>query len=1182
MKKNFLFIWFLLILGCLTSCDSDEKNSRLFKKLSSDHTGIKFSNEIIANDSINILDFYYCYNGGGVGIGDVNNDGLQDVFFGGNVASSRLYLNEGDMEFTDITETANITTEDWIMGVSLVDINSDGLLDIYLSVAGPEKITDFKNLLYINQGINSDGIPSFLEQAEEYGLADNSFSIQAAFLDYDGDGDLDMFLLTNGVDASDKMVIHPKGFPITQGLTKDRLYKNIGTSDSLGHPYYTEVSEETGIKLEGYGLGVAVDDLNDDGWPDIYVANDFLPNDMMYINQRDGTFLESSFQSQRHQSHNGMGVDIADINNDLSPEILVMDMLPKSNSRRKSMMGGTNYDAFLRKREYSYVPQFMQNTLQLNLGKDTEGVTHFSDIAQLVGIHDTDWSWAPLMADFNNDGYKDIYITNGYVKDVTDLDFINYGGSSAMFGPKAKQDAMDLVKGVKVSNFLFKNSGNLEFEDASESWGIDIPSYSNGAAYADLDNDGDLDIVVNNINDEAFIFENLSNRLLENSNFLQLKIKGSKNNTSGIGAKVTIHMDNTSQYYYHSQVKGYLSSIHTPIHFGIGEKSFIDSLKITWSDGKSQIVKNIQANQILELDHQEAGLNDVARDEKKDIIFREANEEYGIFFKHTENNHNDFADDPLLHRLYSRGGPGIGVGDVNSNNRQDFFIGGSTGTAGSLFLQAKDGTFTKKKMEISEFASEDMGVLFFDSDNDGDLDLYVVSGGSEFKKGAEEYQDRLYINDGAGNFSRNIKALPEMISSGSCVVGADYDKDGDIDLFVGGMYSPGEYPTAPRSFLLENQNGTFIDATEEKANELASIGLVTSAVWTDFDNDGWIDLIVVGEWMPITFFQNQQGKLVNITEKTGLQHTNGWWNSIYPTDIDNDGDIDYIVGNMGLNIDYRPTPEYPLHLFAYDYNEDGKTDPLLFQYQKNKENEQELVPFHRRNDFLDQLRNFGKKFPNYGKYANAQLTDVISQDQIDKANKFTAERFESSIVENKGNGKFTIRPLPIEAQISSINGIYSEDFDNDGNMDLVIAGNSYASEIQYGWQDASLGLYLKGDGHGNFQPIMSQSSGLFLNKDIKGFSALHNTKGGKVLLAAANSDSLIALTPNMSPINEVIWARPLDSYAEILYRDGTKRKKEFYYGAGYLSQSSRSIEISDKIESISIVDSKGNRRIVQF
>jgi hypothetical protein len=1188
MKKYLLFTCFLLILlACLASCDFGGHQPKLFKRLPAERTGISFSNEIIENDSVNILDFYYCYNGGGVAIGDVNNDGFQDIFFGGNMVSSKLYLNKGNLEFNDITERASITTRNWIMGVSMVDINFDGLLDIYLNVAGTGPEVNFKNLLFVNQGMDSEGVPSFHEQAAEYGLADSSFSIQSAFFDYDRDGDLDMYLLTNSIDFSDKNFIHSKNYPVTRGKTTDRLYKNIGIPDSLDHPFYIEVSEEAGIKFEGYGLGLAIDDLNADGWPDVYVTNDFMPNDLMYINQQDGTFLENAAQSLRHQSYNGMGVDIADINNDLLPDIMVLDMLPETNSRRKSMIAGMNYENFLMKREAGYIPQFVQNTLQLNQGKDAEGVSHFSEVSQLLGIHDTDWSWAPLMADYDNDGFRDIYITNGFVKDITDLDFINYQAHAIQFGSKQsrlekKKETTSLLKGVKVSNYLFKNNGNLNFENFTENGGMELPSYSNGAAYADLDNDGDLDMVVNNISDRAFLFENQSNQLLKNSHFLQLELKGSERNNFGLGAKVVVYTGSTPQYYYHAQVKGYLSSIHTPVHFGIGEKAFIDSLKVSWSDGKYQLIKNIKTNQVLTLDYQEAKPADVSPERNKNNVFRRSEKEFGILFKHLENRHNDFTADPLLPRLFSRGGPGIAIGDVDAKNGQDFFIGGSAGTAGTLFLQTQEGAFTEKQIEIPEAGSEDMGVLFFDSDQDGDQDLYVVSGGSEYKAGAQEYQDRLYTNDGAGNFSLSVSSLPEITSSGSCVLGADYDQDGDIDLFVGGRVSPGAYPLSPKSYLLENRNGTFHEQTNQKANGLASIGMVTAAVWTDFDNDGWTDLIVVGEWMPLSFFQNQQGELVNVTGKTGLENTTGWWNSIYPADIDQDGDTDYIVGNMGRNNDYKPSPEYPVSLFAYDYDENGKIDPLLFCYQKNKDNEQELVPFHGRDDLVKQLIMMRKKFQTYESYAHAGLSDLIPQNQLSKASKFVAERFESSIIENMGEGKFVLRPLPAEAQVSSLSGILSGDFNQDGKMDLLLAGNSYASEIQYGWQDASLGLYLMGDGNGNFTAVRPEDSGLFLNRDIKGFVSLHNQKGEQLVLAAANADSLSAYTADIKLQKKVVWAQPLDSYAEIFYRDGTKSKAEFYYGAGYLSQSSRSIEISDEVESIKMVDFSGNSRLIHF
>lgn len=1185
MKKHRLFILLMLFMA---SCDFIQDNRRLFKKLDADDTGISFSNDIIENDSVNILDYYYCYNGGGVAVGDLNNDDLQDVFFTGNMVSSRLYLNQGTLQFKDITEAAGVSTEDWIMGVSLVDINADGWLDMYLSVAGPGGSNKHRNLLFVNNGVNEQGHPSFTELASVYGLADSSYSVQSIFFDYDLDGDLDMYLMTNNVDFTDKTYIHPKSYPLTGGITADRLYKNVGVPDSLDHPYYVDASEEAGIKYEGYGLGVAVEDLNADGWPDIYVANDFMPNDLMYINQQDGSFEELASKSQRHQSYNGMGVDIADINNDLLPDIMVLDMLPRNNERRKSMMAGMSYEKFIRESAAGYIPQFVRNTVQMNRGKDPQGVTHFSDISQLTGLHDTDWSWGPLFADFDNDGFRDVYITNGFVKDITDLDFANYVASATAFGTeetkkKKERELTSLLKEVKIPNYIFKNNGSLAFEDMTEAWGVEVPSFSNGAAYADLDNDGDLDIITNNINEEAFIFENRSNRLKETHHYLKVLLKGSEKNVHGIGAKIIIWYQHNSQYYYHSPVKGYLSSINTPVHFGLGNCTSIDSMKIFWSDGKYQLLKDIEADQVLKLEYSEAKPHtSLLRQDSTESIFKRANEKYNIHYKHLENSHNDFYSDPLLPRQYSKGGPGIAVGDIDHKNGMDFFIGSSAGNPAAVFLQNEDGTFTEKDMNAQDAEFEDMGALFFDADNDGDQDLYVVSGGSEFKNGADEYQDRLYINDGGGNFTRSIKSLPEMYSSGSCVVGADYDKDGDIDLFVGGRYRPGAYPTSPRSYLLENEGGIFKDITTHVAQELDFIGMVSSAVWTDFDHDGWVDLIVVGEWMPVTFFQNQQGNLVDVTSKTGLKNTKGWWNSIYPADIDHDGDIDYIVGNMGTNIDYKPAPDQPVSMFAYDFDDNGQLDPILSHYIHNSENEPALFPFHGRDDLFRQLVMFKKQFKNYESYGKAELTEVIPDSLLSKSSKFTADLFETCIIENKGNGKFDIRPLPVEAQFSSAYGIITDDFNDDDHTDLLIVGNSYSNEVVYGWQDASLGLYLTGDGKGNFIPVMPEESGLFLGSDIKGITSLYSIKGGKILLAAANSDSLVALTSYEGQTSKIVYARPQDAYAEITYRNGTKRKEEFYYGAGYLSQSARAIEISGNISSIDIVDYKGNRRAVKF
>ncbi|MHA4811386.1 VCBS repeat-containing protein [Flavitalea flava] len=1173
---------FYLSLLVLLPAACKQGNHLLFTRLSAGNTGVSFSNTITENDSVNILSYYYCYNGGGVGIADFNNDGLQDIFFTGNMVSSKLYLNKGKMQFGDITAAAGLTTHDWIMGVSVVDINNDGWMDIYLSVAGPGRMGRHHNLLFINQG-GVNGNITFKEDAAGYGLADTSFCVQSAFFDYDRDGDLDMYLMTNDVDGVEKSFVNPAAYPVTRGKTVDRLYENIG--DSAGHPFYKEVSAKAGITEEGYGLGLAIDDFNGDGWPDVYVANDFMPNDQLLINQRNKTFRECAAQSMRHQTYNGMGVDIADINNDGKPDIMVLDMLPANNERRKTMIARSDYENFSMRKKAGYVDEYMRNTLQLNQGVNAKGIVYFSDIAQMAGVNATDWSWSVLLCDFDNDGMRDCYVTNGFAKNITDLDFLSYNADNNTFGTaedkiKRTRDLLGKLKGIHVSNYIFRNNGNLAFDDMTDAWGIRNASYSNGAAYADLDNDGDLDLITSNINEEAYIYENKENKEKNKNNYLGITLKGSESNINAFGTSVVLYCGKDNFYTYYMPVRGYLSSMAGPLCIGIGRHSIVDSVKIIWPDGRGQTIKNVKANQRLEISYK-TSLSPQPGNVAAQPLFFNAGDRYTIHYRQIENEYNDFNDELLLPRSYSRKGPGIAVGDVDNKDGLDFFIGGSSGNAGSLFTQNANGTFVEKKINLQDANCEDMGVLLFDADNDGDADLYVVSGGNEFKKIPGAYQDRLYLNDGKGNFTKSQPALPGMVSSGSCVIGADFDKNGDIDLFRGGGNSPGSYPESPRSYLLKNEKGRFVDVTAEVAPALMNIGMVTSAVWSDFDNDGWVDLIVVGEWMSPVFLKNNKGKFVDVTGQTGLHAVNGWWNSIYPVDINNDGKMDYIVGNMGTNVDYRPAKNEPVELFYNKFNGSTKAQPVLSCYMANETGRKERYPFAYRDDLFRVIPSLKKKYWNYDSYSKSGLEEVFKADELSGAAHYRADIFESCILINRGNGKFSISPLPAAAQISCINGILAIDADKDGNMDLILSGNSHSNEVVYGWMDASLGLVLKGDGKGNFKPLPATVSGLFLQGDMKSLACLYDKGGHEVILAAANADSLRVLCPAQKS-GRIVYARPLDVYAEITYRNGKMSRQEFYYGAGYLSQSARAVEINEQVKSLDIIDSKGKRRKVEL
>ena len=1107
------FPFFCFCVTLLLCCKEEETSSMNFQRMTADATGLHFANTITEDDSVNLFDYYYIYNGAGVAVGDFNNDGLADLFFGGNMVSSKLYVNEGNFSFSDVTQEAGITTQDWIMGVSLVDINADGFLDIYACVAGPNRNGNrMKNLLFIHQGLDKKGIPHFVESATEYGIQDSSFSVHSAFFDYDRDGDLDLFILNNLVDEVDKAFIHENGKSLTQGKTVDRLYENKGWIDSLGHPVYIHKKQDSGITEEGYGLGLSIDDLDNDGWPDIYVANDFLPNDRLYINQKDGSFIDRSQDFLQHQTFNGMGVDIADINNDLQPDIMVLDMLPDNNDRRKSMIAGMENQGFLLRREAGYQAQYIRNTLQLNQGKDSQGNLYFSEISQLSGVHATDWSWAPLLADFDNDGDRDLFISNGYVKDMTDLDYINYTSSNSYFGTKeAKVDRqkrmMDALKEVKIPNFLYENTGTYRFKNISKNAGVEIPSFSTGAVYVDLDKDGDLDIISNDINANPLVFKN---NTTNNHNYLKVRLQGTPFNIHGIGAKIFAKHDSNQSYSYVSPTKGYLSSIHGEIHLGLGNDSVVQTLTIIWPDGNEQVLKEIAANQTLNVVYKKEGGQGPSKLPERKPIFKKR--EGLIDFTHAENTHNDFLNDPLLLRKYSLQGPCISVGEIDHNQGTDIFIGGSHGNTAALFIQNNLGQFVPKEFPKGEEAFEDVASLLFDADNDTDLDLYVVSGGSEFPASSLTYQDRLYVNDGKGNFTRS-HALPEITASGSCVVGSDYDKDGDIDLFVGGRYAPGEYPSPPQSFLLVNDEGQFSDVAP-RIEGLSKIGMVSNALWSDYDQDGWEDLLLVGEWMPLTIFRNEKGQLKQVAIPS-LSQSSGWWNVIKEGDLDQDGDMDYVVGNLGLNQDYTASPERPFQLFADDFDQNGKIDPIFACFIKRTvDGEPELFPFAGRDDLNRQIVGYKRIFSTYQQYAGASLDQVLSKEMREKAMHFQAHTFASTLFVNLGNGQFESKKLPILAQLAPINDLVITDVNNDGNLDIVATGNDYASETTYGWHDASLGICLLGDGNNQFKPLSPQQNGLFLNKEVKSIQPLRLNSGEEIWLLGVNSGKLLTFERN--------------------------------------------------------------------
>lgn len=1154
----------------MASCNNPGHNTR-FVAVKSDQTGIDFANTLIYNDSLTVLEFEYMYNGAGVALIDVNNDGLQDIYFSGNMVSGQLYLNRGDLRFENITRSAHVSTSGWSNGVSIIDINQDGFKDIYICRGGPRRTSnkERENLLFINNGDNT-----FIESAIKYGLADVEYSVQAAFFDYDNDGDLDVYLLSNALVNFNRNTSRPKELT-GKAPSVDKLYRNNGDLT------FTDVSQDANILIEGFGLGVEICDINQDGWADIYVSNDFLTDDLIYINQQNGSFENQSGKFLKHQTYNGMGNDLADFNNDGLVDIVVLDMLPEDNKRKKLTMMGNNYDEFQTGLSYGYQPQYIRNTLQLNNGNGS-----FSEIGQLAGIEATEWSWSALFADYNNDGLKDLLVTNGYRQDITNLDFMVYGQKVLTMGTpeanrKQRLEALNELEGIKVHNYIYKNEGNLQFQDVTNNWGLSTPSYSNGAVYGDLDNDGDLDIVINNIDQEAHIYQNNTINATTgpgDSNYLRVGFLGPDNNREGIGVQVYIKHHGQIQYQYFTPYRGYLSSVEPFMHFGINNIQAIDSLEILWPDGSYQLMQNVAGNQTITLNYKDAGERvKLPPANESAPIFTEVSSVLNIDYHHVENAFVDFKVQPLLPHMHSRNGPGIAVGDINNDGLDDFYVGGASGYSGGLYKQKPDGTFTSNDLQAKNLP-EDMGVLFFDADGDHDLDLYLTSGGTAQIEGSELYIDRLLLNDGSGNFERTTTALPDMRQSNAPIIAADYDQDGDLDLFIGGRVIPGSYPMPASSYLLRNDskpgNCRFTDVTQALIPELIDFGMVTSALWTDFNNDGWRDLITVGEFMSIRFFSNKQGEFEEISSNTGLENTNGWWNSLVAGDFDNDGDIDYVAGNLGLNTRYHASPKEPLCIYANDYDKNGRIDPVMCYYNNGIN-----YIAHSRDDLIKQINAMRARFRTYTDYAEATFERSFLPEELAEAYVVKTERFASSYIENLGDGRFTIKELPVQAQISPIFGMISDDFDADGNLDLISVGNSYSPEVSTGRYDASVGLFLKGDGKGNFSPLDITKSGFFADGDAKGFAQLILANNSPVILVANNSQKLKAYSTSSVSYYR---AKDHDSYAIVSLKNGKKYKHEFYYGNTYLSGSSRILKISSNVESVAVLDRFGNGSSIEI
>ena len=1095
-----------LIIPILAAChsktgqqDNSAPGNTLFTLLDSTQTHVQFANTLTEDARNNVLLYQYFYNGGGVAIADLNGDGLQDIYFTGNMTGDKLYLNKGHMQFEDVTDAAGVAgrADGWKTGVTMVDINGDGKMDIYVCYSGAKPTELRKNQLFINQGNDANGVPHFTEEAEKYGIADGSFSTQAYFFDYDHDGDLDMLLVChnprqfNNLDEVTIPMIEKTPDPISG----TKLFRNDN-----GH--FTDVTLQSGIKNSGlsYGLGAGIADINGDGWPDIYVSNDYSVPDYLYINNKNGTFTDQLASQIGHTSLFSMGNEVADVNNDAHPDIFTLDMLPESNLRQKNLFNPDNYELFDRNLRVGFYYQYMRNMLQINNGNDT-----FSEVGQLAGISNTDWSWAPLFADFDNDGWKDLFVSNGLLHDMTNNDFVKYRNDylSSLGKDIRDENVVELLKhmpSTAVKSYFFKNLDGLNFKNTSADWGIIQPSNSNGAAYADLDNDGDLDLVVNNVNQPAFIYENTSDKKSHN-HYLEVKLRGSEKNTQGIGAKVTIYNGSKKQYLEQMPTRGYQSSVSPVLHFGLGLATKVDSLVIIWQPGKQQVIKNIKGNQVLTVNESESSAGSPVSKTETPLFAQTTSP---ITYNQEKTVLNDFKRQPLMVNPMSFSTPCMVKADVNGDGLEDVYIGGGYGKPGQLFMQHPGGSFTLKKEAAFEADAKctDAAAVFFDANGDGKPDLYVCSGGYDnIEANSSLLQDRLYLNDGKGNFTKSANALPTMLSSKSCVKVADLNGDGHPDLFVGGRVVPGRYPEVPESYILINDGRRhFTNQTQQWAPQLQHIGMVTDAAFADMNGDHKPDLVLVGEWMPVTILINSNGKLTDQTKDYLDKDYSGWWNKLEVADLNHDGFPDLIVGNEGTNTQYKGTDAEPAEMVYKDFDNNGSIDPILCFYIEHKS-----YPYLTRDELLDQISMERPRFPDYESFANATIKELFTPEELQGAHHLKANDFNTACFISSYSHKLIKKALPAEAQNSPIFTITTLDYDHDGNTDLLLCGNISRARLRFGKYDANYGVLLKGDGKGNFTYIPQLKSGFKITGDVRSVLPINNT-----LLFGINQSTIVA------------------------------------------------------------------------
>ncbi len=1088
MKTSIVPIIFSLLLF---SCSQPSKKGNdlaytdnattLYSKITSEQSNIKFRNTLVETMEFNFLNYTYIYTGAGVAVGDVDNDGLQDIYLVSNFGPNKLYKNKGNLSFEDITTASK--TEDYkgfSTGVIMLDINNDGWLDIYVSKAGSLNDDNARrNLLFVNQ---KNG--TFAEEGKKWGVDDPGYTTQVYQLDYDKDGDLDLYVVNYRYDFKNNTKISGEIQHQIEETTSDQLYRNDGN-------VFTKVTGEAGVYNKAWGLSATVGDFNNDGWEDIYIANDFLEPDFMYINQKNGTFKNEINSRMNHISFNSMGSDYADLNNDLYPDLITLDMAAENYARSKQNMASMNSENFYKMVEVGYHHPYMANMLHYNLGNGK-----FMEAAQLSGVVKTDWSWAPLIADYDNDGLKDIFVSNGVVKDYANQDFKNNLKQKNANGESMTiEEVKAMLPSQKLDNYIFKNNGDLTFTKMMKDWGLEDPSFSNGAAYADFDNDGDLDLVVNNLNDEIGLYKNNAN-----NNFIQIKLDGPITNTLGIGAKVYVKKADTIQLQQLYLSRGYESSVSNILNFGIGS-SKIDEVAVQWPDGKISRIVSPKINNRLTVAYSAATPGTISYHNLPSKKFSINPATIGIDYMQKENDFDDFSLQLLIPQKQSTKGTGIAVADVNGDGLDDFFVGNAAGAEAASYIQKADGTFTKTNEALwkNNAKYEDANAIFFDADGDGDQDLYVASAGYELDENSPLLQDRLFINDGKGNFSYKKEALPTMLISGKSVVAADYDGDGDMDLFVGGNVVPKKYPTTPRSYLLNNEQGVFKDVSEENLS-LKEIGMVSEAIFTDYDNDKDLDLLVIGEWMAPTFFTNNNGKFSKNEKIKGLENTEGWWFNVSSADLDGDGDQDYVLGNIGGNNKFHPSEKKPLYISAKDFDNNGTFDVAMSKISNGK-----IVPVRGKECSSQQNPFLLDKIKTYKEFANLEFKDIYGEDELKDAFKLIAHQFKSAIIFNDGNGKFRVMELPNEAQMGPTMATIIKDFNNDGNLDIVGVGGLYDAEVETIRYDSNYGYVLLGDGKGNFK--YSKEYVPFIDSDAKNMKPI-KIKGAEMFMVVSNNAPL--------------------------------------------------------------------------